>query len=122
MDGIDDGSAAREAKLLDGGAKKALGEIKGGGLAGFFNFDRLYFLAVARVLFMLVCALILLATLAGLLGGLIAMVGQSVLGGLGVIAGALIFGAVSLLAARVWFEMLVVAFRINENLEAIRDK
>ncbi len=117
------GDAAKDAaENLKRDAEQALGEIKGRGVMGFFSFERLYFPVVARYLFIVLFILIVLGIVLGVVGGLVSMVTFSVISGISAIFGSIITGAIFIIGLRIWFEMFVVGFKINENLEKIRDK
>ncbi len=117
------GDAAKDAAgKLKQDAEQALGEIKSRGIMGFFSFERLYFPVVARYLFIILFALIVIGVILGVIGGLVGMVSVGIMWGLSSIIGSLIMGAIFIIGLRIWFEMFVVGFKINENLEKIRGK
>lgn len=117
------GEAAKAAAAnLLGDAGKDMNEIKNIGIMGFFSFDRFYFPIFARYLFIAIVALGVLGIFLGIIGGFVTMVKVSVLSGvLGVFA-SIIFGIVGIIVYRFLFETILLGFKINENLEKIRDK
>ena len=119
---MDDTTMSGAASELGNDADKALGEIGGRGFLGFFRFDKMYFPVIARFVFILKCAVIALAAVVGVFAGFANMLGGSILAGLGVIVFSILAGAITLIVVRIWFEMFLIAFTINENLEAIKKK
>ena len=119
---MDESSGESAAEALKEDAKKTLDDIKGRGIMGFFSFEHMYFPIIARYFFILICVLIIIGTSLSAVLGLVAMFGGAIGSGIGAIVGSVIFGAVGLLGVRIWFEMLLLGFTINRNLESIRDK
>ncbi len=87
----------------------------------FFNFDKLYFPFIAKWLFLLGLALIVISGIFMILGGLAAIFTAGVLSGLGVIVGAIIYVVVSAFLLRIWFEFILVLFNINDAVQDIRE-
>ncbi|WP_024460110.1 DUF4282 domain-containing protein [Marinimicrobium sp. LS-A18] len=73
-----------------------------------FFFDRMLTPSIITVVYWLLL-------LSVLVGGIGMMFGQSFFAGLGII----VFGAVGV---RIWCELLIVLFKIHQNLKAIADK
>jgi len=73
-----------------------------------FFFDRMLTPSIITVVYWLLL-------LSVLVGGIGMMFGQSFFAGLGII----VFGA---LGVRIWCELLIVLFKIHQNLKAIADK
>ncbi|MBV2364863.1 DUF4282 domain-containing protein [Streptomonospora nanhaiensis] len=92
-----------------------------GFLGGLFDlrFRTLVATQVTRVLFVLALVLIGISTLSGVVGsfGLMAM---APFDGLLTLLGSLVGGAVAVLVTRVVLEMVIVVFRIGEDLAAVR--
>ncbi|MDR2391433.1 MAG: DUF4282 domain-containing protein [Planctomycetota bacterium] len=117
-----DVTAGGTACELGKDASEALREIRKRGVSGFFRFDKMYFPVIARFVFVLKCVVIALMAVAGALGGVVTMLGGSILAGLGVIVVSIFGGIIVLIVVRISFEMFLIAFNINENLEAIGGK
>ena len=73
-----------------------------------FFFDRMLTPSIITVVYWLLL-------LSVLVGGIGMMFGQSFFAGLGII----VFGAIGV---RIWCELLIVLFKIHQNLKAIADK
>jgi hypothetical protein len=118
-------AAAAEAKdaalKVKAEAEKAFVEIKGRGVGGFFSFDHMYFPIVARYLFIVLCVLSVLGIVAGVLGGLVSIFTVGFFAGLSMMFGAVVFGIFGIIFMRLWFEMIMLGFSINENVRALRD-
>ena len=116
------GAAVKQAaNQLKDEAQKAAAEIKGRGIMGFFSFEHLYFPVVARYVFIILCVLSVIGMVFGVIGGLIAIISTGVGAGIGMMLAAVIGGVFGLIFLRLWFEMVVVGFSINDNLKAIRN-
>jgi len=112
-------AAGKEAaKEMKAEAERAMNEIKNAGLAGFLGFNTLYFPIIAKVLWII---LIVLAIL-GMLVMIVASFFQSILDGIFSIVLVPLFGCFMLLQMRVWFEFMVVAFRINDGIQQMNEK
>ncbi|MDR1534837.1 MAG: DUF4282 domain-containing protein [Planctomycetota bacterium] len=96
----------------------------------FLGFDRLFFPELVRPAFAVICAFIVLLSGMGVLYGLLLLLFGPFglylewprIFGLLAIPLSLAAGLTALILARIWFEALALGFRINENLEIIRDK
>jgi hypothetical protein len=95
-----------------------------------YNFDQFITGSVIKIIYLIGAVLILLATLGlgGLtaLGGLLVAVTNFSLGGiltsLFFLVLSLAGGALGILILRVYCELIMVVFKINENLQTIRDR
>ena len=103
-------------------AEQAMGEIRSRGVMGFFSFDGFYFPVIARCLFIILFILAVIGIVLGVIGGLVSMVSLNFIGGFIAMIGSVVGGILGIIGLRIWFEMLMVAFKINENLEKVRDK
>lgn len=95
-------------------------EAKNFGRHSFLRFDRLYFPVIARPLFMILCAAV---AVFGVIFVIIGIAGVFTIGmwhGLGVIAGAIVCTALAAFLLRMWFELVLVAFNMNDALQEIR--
>ncbi|MDA0567326.1 DUF4282 domain-containing protein [Streptomonospora sp. S1-112] len=104
------------------GAGGGQGTGSGSGfLSGLFDlrFRTLVATQITRVLFVLALVLIGISTLSGIVGsfGLMAM---APFDGLLTLLGSLVGGAVAVLVTRVVLELVIVVFRIGEDLAAVR--
>ncbi|MCL1999861.1 MAG: DUF4282 domain-containing protein [Planctomycetes bacterium] len=115
------GDAAKNAAgNFKQGAEQAIDEIKSRGAMGIFSFEHLYFPAIARCLFIILFILVGLGVILGVIAGLATMVNVGVIYGFITMISVILSGVLGLIGLRVWFEMLIVAFKINESLEKIR--
>lgn len=94
--------------------KKDMQQFKQMNRGSFFKFDKLYFPIIARWLFIVAVILIALGTVVGFLGSL---VGMQLLGAIF----ALIGGLISIVAVRIWFELILVVFNINDAVQELRE-
>ena len=84
-----------------------------------FSFETFITPSIIKILFMLILAVIAL----GALGMIIVAFSQSVAAGLGMlIIGVPIGGFLYILFARVWLEIVVVLFRIEENTSVMAER
>ncbi len=95
----------------------------------FLSFDRFITGSVLKIIYLIVAGLIILATIVGgfvYLGALFVAIANFSLGA--VLTALLLFvvnlavGALLLLILRVYCEFIMVIFKINENLQTIRDR
>lgn len=86
-----------------------------------FQWDRFITPSIIRLFYWLAMGLVVLAGLSGMLSGL-AMMAFSPFGGLVVVLISLAGVLVGLLLARIAAEFVLIVFRINEHLGAIRDQ
>ena len=114
--------AKEAANQMKEEAEKALGEIRGRGIMGFLSFDHLYFPIIARYIFIIVCIVSVIGIVFGFLGGLIALFTGKISAGIGAMIGAVVFGFLGLIGTRIWFELIILGFKVNENLEKILAK
>lgn len=86
-----------------------------------FNWDRFITPSIIRIFYWLAVGLIVLAGLSGVFSAL-AMMAVNVFAGLAALFAALLFVLVGIMAARITTEFVLIVFRINENLDAIRQR
>ncbi len=115
--------AARDAaKDLKDDAEKAIGEIRGRGMKGFFNFEFMYFPIIARYVFVVIVILVIIGMIFGVLANLAALVGTSIIGGIIGIVMTLIGGGLTILFTRISFEMILLGFKIYEEVREVNRK
>ena len=86
-----------------------------------FQWDRFITPTVIKTFYWLVIALIVLAGVSGVFSGLAAMA-ISPFGGFLVLLSSIIGAAVGIVFSRIVAEFILIVFRINEHLGAIRDQ
>jgi nicotinamide riboside transporter PnuC len=86
-----------------------------------FNWDRFITPAIIRMFYWLAIGLVVLGGLSGIFSALAMMAVNPFAGVAGLIA-ALLFVLVGIMAARIAAEFVLIVFRINENLDAIRQR
>lgn len=119
---MDENEISDAAQQLANETKETLNEFKRLGPMSFFSFDRMFFPVIARYVFIFICALVLLGAVLGVLGGLVAIVSQGIVAGIGAMIGSVLFAALALIGVRFWFEFVLVAFKINEAVQEMRNK
>jgi predicted membrane metal-binding protein len=85
-----------------------------------FQWDRFITPTIIKTFYWLVVALVSLAGLSGIFSGLAAMA-ISPFGGFLVLLSSIIGAAVGIVFSRIVAEFILIVFRINEHLGAIRD-
>ena len=103
-------------------AEKTMNELKSGGIGGIFSFDKMYFPVIARWLFIIITVIIVIFGVLGVLGSLVNILPGNIIPG---IVGVIVSGIGMILwfiFTRVWFEMLLLGFKIYDELKAIRQK
>jgi hypothetical protein len=90
-------------------------------LRDLFQWERFITPSIIKIFYWLVVILCLLVGVAGVLGGLAAMF-VSPLGGLVSVVGSLIGMLIGIIFARIMAEYVLIMFRINEHLGAIRNR
>ena len=86
-----------------------------------FQWDRFITPTVIKTFYWLVIALIILAGVSGVFSGLAAMA-ISPFGGFLVLLSSIVGAAVGIVFSRIVAEFILIVFRINEHLGAIRDQ
>jgi hypothetical protein len=84
-------------------------------------FRRLIAPTIIQIMFWLGVASVLLSSLMGAIGGLVALVNSSAVQGLLMIFLSLLYIPFGVLVVRLWCEMLILFFRMNETLTDIKD-
>lgn len=111
-----------KAQQLRDEAQATLNEIKGDdGILGLFNFKKMYFPFFARVLFIIYCLLTVLAGLVLVVLAFVTMFNRGFLDGLMALFIAGVFVIASVILGRIWIELIMVAFNINEAVQDIRN-
>jgi predicted membrane metal-binding protein len=90
-------------------------------LRDLFQWERFITPSIIKIFYWLVVILCLLVGVAGVLGGLAAMF-VSPLGGLVSVVGSLIGMLIGIIFDRIMAEYVLIMFRINEHLGAIRNR
>jgi hypothetical protein len=86
-----------------------------------FNWDRFITPSIIRLFYWLAVGLIALAGLSGVFSAL-AMMAVNIFAGLAALFASLLAVLVGIMAARITAEFVLIVFRINENLDAIRQR
>ena len=86
----------------------------------FFRFDQMIFPVLAKLLFIVLCALAVVIAGIVVLSGAV-MLFSNFSGGVIMVFGGFVQGILSLLFLRLWFEAILVIFSINDRLGDIRD-
>jgi hypothetical protein len=95
-------------------------EVKGIDKSSFFKFDKLYFPMIARFLFLLAVAVIVFFGAVGVIANLVAMFTVGFFSGLiGMVASA-VGAVVGIFVVRIWFELVLVVFNINDAVQEIK--
>ena len=116
----DKSTVQSDAAELRAEAEQELRRMKSIGFRGLFSFDTLLFPKIARVLFFIYCVLLAIGLAVGVLAGLAAMIGQGLFAGLAIIVAAVISCVIMFVATRVWFEIVLVMFKLYESVDEIR--
>ncbi|MDR1613368.1 MAG: DUF4282 domain-containing protein [Planctomycetota bacterium] len=95
-------------------------DMRGIDKSSFFKFDKLYFPMIARFLFMALAAVILLSGAVGVMVSLVSMFTAGFLSGLFGIAASAAYAVVAVFFVRIWFELILVVFNINDALQEIK--
>ena len=90
-------------------------------LRDLFQWERFITPSIIKIFYWLMVVLCLLAGVAGILGGL-AMMFSSPIGGLISVITSLIAMLIGVIFARIIAEYILIMFRINEHLGAIRNR
>ncbi|MDR3211857.1 MAG: DUF4282 domain-containing protein [Planctomycetota bacterium] len=88
----------------------------------FLDFKTLYFPIFAKWVFAVIAALVVIFGLVGVVFGLVSLVSVGFFSGLALIAGSVIYSAFILVIIRLWFELVVVVFNINDAIQDIRGR
>jgi hypothetical protein len=86
-----------------------------------FNWDRFITPSIIRIFYWLAVGLTVLAGLSAVFTAL-AMMAVNFFAGLAALLASLLFVLVGIMAARITAEFVLIMFRINENLDAIRQR
>ena len=104
-----------------GEVKGELDALKKFDKKSFFSFDKLYFPAFARILFIVMCILIVAVCVVAVIAGIVSLFTIGFFAGIAGIFGAIISSVLMIVAMRFWFEVVLVAFNINEAVQDIRE-
>ena len=110
-----------DENTMNGEVKGELDALKKFDKKSFFSFDKLFFPAFARILFIVLCILIAIACVLAVVAGIISLFTIGFFAGLAGIAGAILSSVMMIVAMRFWFEVVLVAFNINEAVQDIRE-
>lgn len=108
------------ASELRADAEKTLEQISGHGFRDIFNFDKLIFPSLARIVFVAFTVAMVLLGLLGVAAGFAAMPEVGFFGGLASVFAAVITTVFMVILARIWIEIVLVAFKINDGVQDIR--
>ena len=86
-----------------------------------FQWDRFITPTIVKTFYVLVVALIILFGISGIFSGL-AMMAMSLFGGFLVVLSSITSVLVGIIFSRIVTELILIVFRINEHLGAIRDQ
>jgi predicted membrane metal-binding protein len=86
-----------------------------------FQWDRFITPSIVKTFYVLVVALIILFGISGIFSGL-AMMAMSPFGGFLVVLSSIASVVVGIIFSRIVTELILIVFRINEHLGAIRDQ
>ncbi len=86
-----------------------------------FQWERFITPSIIKVFYWLAVVMAVLAGLQSVLGGLSALFSNPIVGLVAIIGGVLI-ALVGIIFARIWAEFILIVFRINEHLGAIRSQ
>jgi hypothetical protein len=86
-----------------------------------FQWERFITPSIIKIFYWLALAIAVLAGLQGLFGGLMTMIANPILGILAMI-GAVLMTFAGIILARIAAEFVLIVFRINEHLGAIRNQ
>ena len=115
------GEAAREAaNELRAGAAQTLNEVKGIRIKDLFSFDKLIFPRIAQILFVLYVVLAVLFLGISLIGAVVALVKGQIGSAVAALIGSVISTLFMLIFGRIWIEVVLVAFKINEGVQDIK--
>ena len=115
-------TARDAAEHLRDEAEKTLRDLKGpGGLKSFFKFEKMYFPKLAGILFIIACLATVFFLLLGVLGALAGMAADGFFSGLVALLGVVVGAVVMIVMTRVWIEIALVAFKINDSLREIKE-
>ena len=116
------GSSDGRVQRLRAEAQATLNALKGeDGILGLFNFKKMYFPFFAHVLFIVYCVGIALGGLVLAAMALYVMFSRSFLDGLMGVFMSGVFVVASIILGRIWIELIMVAFNINDAVQDIRD-
>ena len=110
-----------DENTVGGEVKGELAALKKFNIKSFFCFDKLYFPAFARILFIVMCFLIGAVCVVTVIAGIVSLFTIGFFAGIAGIFGAIIFSTLMIVAMRFWFEVVLVAFNINEAVQDIRE-
>lgn len=112
--------AAELADDIRADAKKALHQIEGHGFRDFFNFDRLIFPSIARIVFLVFTIAMVVVGLLGIVAGFASMPEAGFFSGFADVCMAIVCAAFMIVMARIWIEIVLVAFKINDGVQDIK--
>ena len=98
--------------------QETMQQLKGGGLFSIFSFDRMYFPIIGRILFTIVSIAMIAMALIMIVANFTNGIGQ----GIGGLIGIPIMTFLMWLYMRIIFEVLMVAFKINEGIQDLNRK
>ena len=87
----------------------------------FFCFDKLYFPAFARNLFIVMCIFVVVAGVLAVFAGIFSMFSMGFFTGIAAILGSVISTFMMIIILRFWFEVILVVFNIHDAVQDIRE-
>ena len=109
-----------DASEMSNDFRNDMNALKSMDKGSFFNFDRLIFPSIAKWLFILLSVLIAVVGICFFVAGFIGLFTTGFAAGLGIMVFAVIYTILSILLTRIWFELVLVMFKINEAVQDIR--
>ena len=109
------------AQRLKEDAARTLQELKsGGGIMALFDFNKMYFPFFARTLFMIACGLLAVTGAFGIVMAFVAMAKVGFFEGLKALFAVGIMVILAVVMGRIWLELTMVVFKMNEGIQDIR--
>jgi fumarate reductase subunit C len=101
-------------------AERFAREMRQGGWRSLFFFDAMYFPVFAHYVFIVFVVLVLLAGLGGIVAAFAAMARVGFSDGMYTLLQSVVMVAFLLVVGRLWIELAMVVFKINEAVQDIR--
>lgn len=101
-------------------AEKFAREVRQGGLRSLFTFDIMYFPVFAHYVFLAFVVLVLLVGLAGIVAAFTTMAKVGFSDGMYSLLQSVAMVVVLIVGGRLWIELAMVVFKINEAVQDIR--
>ncbi len=105
---------------VESGAERFTREMREGGWRSLFTFDAMYFPVFAHYVFVVFVILVLLVGLGGIVAAFSVMARFGFSDGMYSLLQSVAMAVVLLVAGRLWIELAMVVFKINEAVQDIR--